>query len=530
MAQPSAYEQYFLELANAARANPSAEAARLGIGLNDGLSPGTISTAAKQPLAFNPLLIDAARAHSEWMLATDTFSHTGANGSSAGDRMRAAGYSFTGSWTWGENITIAWGSGVGITAAQVRNFADGLFRSAGHRANTLNPAFQEAGIGLAIGEYRGATGVDGTENFARSGSGVFLTGVAYRDGDGDRFYDPGEGLGGLSVQIRSSTGQTWQTTTWDAGGYQIKLAAGEYDVTFSGGGLASPVTKHASIGSSNVKVDLNSAVDTGTPPPPTGQVLVGGAGSQTLVGGAGADTITGGAWKDDLTGGAGVDTFVFQKGDGQDTVRDFQTGVDKVHLLGVTSGQVSTRTTSIGGKSGLLITYSRQGDTVFLEGVSAIGGSDIAFLSAPPGISRTGGSGVDTINGGDGNDNLAGGSGNDTINGGDGYDIIGGGWGADTVTGGPGADTFVFQTTTVGPDIITDFNQLAGDRIDISSLFRTGPFTQADLIAGGFARLTQGTNGLVVQVDGNGGGDNFRTLATLSGVSLSSLNGDILFA
>ena len=31
-------------------------------------------------------LIDAADAHSTWMLATDTFSHTGANGSSAGDR------------------------------------------------------------------------------------------------------------------------------------------------------------------------------------------------------------------------------------------------------------------------------------------------------------------------------------------------------------------------------------------------------------------------------------------------------------
>jgi serralysin len=40
------------------------------------------------------------------MLATNTFSHQGDGGSSAGERMAAAGYDFTGSWTWGENL--AW--------------------------------------------------------------------------------------------------------------------------------------------------------------------------------------------------------------------------------------------------------------------------------------------------------------------------------------------------------------------------------------------------------------------------------------
>ena len=90
MAQPTAYEQYFLELVNRARANPGSEASRLGIDLNQGLASGTIANTAKQPLAMNQLLNDSAQAHSDWMLATDTFSHTGANGSSAGDRMTAA--------------------------------------------------------------------------------------------------------------------------------------------------------------------------------------------------------------------------------------------------------------------------------------------------------------------------------------------------------------------------------------------------------------------------------------------------------
>jgi serralysin len=101
---PTNHEQYMLELINRARANPNAEVQR-NVDVNDlnqGLSPGTISTSAKQPLAFSLSLIDASRKHSQWMLDVDKFSHTGINGSSPGDRMQAAGYSFTGSWTWGE--------------------------------------------------------------------------------------------------------------------------------------------------------------------------------------------------------------------------------------------------------------------------------------------------------------------------------------------------------------------------------------------------------------------------------------------
>jgi len=111
MAQPTAQEQYMLELINRARSNPNAEAARYNIDLNEGLAPGTISSEAKQPLAFNLSLIDAARDHSEWMLDQDTFSHTGSDGSDPGDRMENAGYSFTGSWTRGENI--AWNGTTG---------------------------------------------------------------------------------------------------------------------------------------------------------------------------------------------------------------------------------------------------------------------------------------------------------------------------------------------------------------------------------------------------------------------------------
>ena len=73
----SASDQFMLELMNRARANPSAEAARQGIALNQGISGSdTISTAAKQPLAPNNLLDNAANGHTADMFARNFFRHT----------------------------------------------------------------------------------------------------------------------------------------------------------------------------------------------------------------------------------------------------------------------------------------------------------------------------------------------------------------------------------------------------------------------------------------------------------------------
>lgn len=361
MAQPTAYEQYFLELVNRARADPGAEASRLGIDLNQGLAPGTIAGTAKQPLAMNQFLNDSAQSHSDWILATDTFSHTGAGGSSPGDRMAAAGYAFTGSWSWGENISIRWGGTPAESNALVEGFHDGLFKSAGHRANILGDGFKEIGIGLGFGEYQGANGADSTENFARSGSAGFLTGVAFDDKDGDHFYDPGEGLGKLDITATSSAGVAYHAATWDAGGYQLALPAGDYTVAFSGGGLAAPIVKAAKIGAANVKLDLDADAGRAVPPLPppyttvrgtagddtlmgtagsdsiTGEagndrlhgslgndILLGGAGYDALLGGDGADRLIGGTEADVLIGGAGADRFVFTTvADGNDRIQDF---------------------------------------------------------------------------------------------------------------------------------------------------------------------------------------------------------------
>jgi hypothetical protein len=232
MSQATSYEQLMLELVNRERAKTGA-----------------------QPLAFNGNLNDSADAHSGWMISADVFNHTGSGGSTPHERMIKAGYSFSGSWASAENI--AWASLRSPTGLQdeVEFLHTNLMNSPGHKANILNGSYQEIGIGFQTGAYQTWDGAFVTQNFARSGTQVFLTGVTMDDKDGDRFYDIGEGLGGLTVTAVSASGARYSTTSQEAGGYSLTLTPGTYAVTFSGGGF-SPVTHQVTVGSANVKLDL----------------------------------------------------------------------------------------------------------------------------------------------------------------------------------------------------------------------------------------------------------------------------------
>lgn len=260
MTEPNAVEQYLIELINRARANPAAEAARLGIDLNEGLSQEQISTAPKQPLAFDPALTDSARGHAQWMLDEDVFSHTGAGGSGPGDRMADAGYDFTGNWRWGENIS--WRGTIGPKEDPVQSIEsqnDALFLSPAHRENILQDDFREIGAASLPGQFKEYDALMVAENFGRTGEAVFLTGVAYDDLNDNDFYTPGEGLGGITVEA-SLQGLDkpilLSDITGTAGGYEIAATPGTYTVTFSGGGLAAPVVQTVALGNENVKLDL----------------------------------------------------------------------------------------------------------------------------------------------------------------------------------------------------------------------------------------------------------------------------------
>lgn len=329
-----AREQLFLELVNRARLDPLAEAARQGLDdLNRGLPADSISGAPVQVLAPNALLHQAAVDHSLWMLATNTFSHTGAGGSSVSQRIEAAGYTLIAPGGTGENL--AWTGTTGMldmNAATIQHF-DGLFDSDGHRRNILRDWFKEAGVAQEQGQFTASNGVTYnasmlTHKFAASGSDVFITGVAYADANADRFYSLGEGVGGVTFAI---AGQSVQTAA--AGGYALKLApAAAVNVTLTwnadqvaaqldlsggnvkldavrdGDGLRLLTSGNLTLGAGALAADLLGAADLALTGNDLGNRLTGNRGDNVITGGAGNDTLTGGGGDDILDGGGGVNT------------------------------------------------------------------------------------------------------------------------------------------------------------------------------------------------------------------------------
>src|SRR5206468_2511798 len=95
------------------------------------------------------------------------------------------------------------------------------------------------------------------------GAASFITGAVYGDtGTVDNFYTPGEGLGGVAVQVYNAGTLTLAgaTNTTSSGGYKLAMPNGAYDVKFSGGTLANPITyRNVMVSGSSVEIDSQSA-------------------------------------------------------------------------------------------------------------------------------------------------------------------------------------------------------------------------------------------------------------------------------
>ena len=117
--------QDILALVNAARARPR--------------TCGTQAFGPAGPLTWNPLLGQAALAHSADMAHQHYFSHKQPDGSLPADRATKAGYRWV---RVGENIA----SGQRTVDEAVASWLD----SPGHCANIMNPAFTEMGAAYAI--------------------------------------------------------------------------------------------------------------------------------------------------------------------------------------------------------------------------------------------------------------------------------------------------------------------------------------------------------------------------------------------
>lgn len=456
MATPTALEQYLLELVNRDRLDPIGAAAR------NGLPTSSLPSRPLAPLAMNDDLVDAARKHSAWMEATDTFSHTGAGGSSPTQRANAEGWSGGGV---GENIAgwFSFNSPNVNDQATIEERHRSLMNSSGHRANLMNSGYAEIGTGIAFGDWPGNGftydhAVLLTEDFSDRGRN-FATGVAFKDADSDRFYDPGEGLGAITVNLTGTAG-TFQTTTWASGGYQVAVPDGDYTVTFSGGTLGTQsVVKHASIHGDNMKVDLNTTVDHpgGGGGGGGGIVQNGTAGNDKLTGGAGNDKLAGLDGNDTLQGGAGND--VLQGGKGRDNLQGGD-GDDRLE----------------------------------------------------------GGASNDTLSGGNGKDTLLGGDGRDVLTGGQGLDTLTGGADRDRFV-------YHSMSEGGAGERITDFHKSSrGDVLDISDLLDSAGYHGTSAVRDGYLRFQASGADTNVQIDtdGHGSAAGFQTLVTLTNVHIAA--------
>ncbi len=218
-------------------------------------------------------------------------------------------------------------------------------------------------------------------------------------------------------------------------------------------------------------------------------IIDGGSGRDIIDGGNGADVIDPGRGRDVLTGGADADIFVFDFDGKRDTVTDYEVGIDRIRLDGISFEDVNIQNTSTGAS----IEYD--GDEMLLLNVDAADITEKDFLVTPPttfttemvgeesgsppeeflittqAVGEESGSAKDEgdvttlaigeesgsakgepppsleigeeIHGRRGADNLVGSNGNDTIFGKRGRDSIDGGAGDDDIDGGRGKDNIL---------------------------------------------------------------------------------------
>ena len=245
--QPTAAEQILLEQLNDIRANPAAYGASIGVDLS-GVAPS-------QPLAFDPILIQAALLHAQDMNTRGYFDHNTPEAIDPGQRLTNAGFLWT---SWGESL--AGGSAYPNSASALSALIlDAGIADLGHRHHLLatDAVFQTqnaVGIGIVQNGSGPLTNYYVIDTAAAVTSNLpILTGSVFKDANGNGRYDIGEGLANVQLTVTGDT-NSFTTVSFDSGGYSIALNPGTYTVTASGGGLTTPISQVVTISTGNFRL------------------------------------------------------------------------------------------------------------------------------------------------------------------------------------------------------------------------------------------------------------------------------------
>ncbi|WP_136419243.1 calcium-binding protein [Herbaspirillum sp. ST 5-3] len=277
-------------------------------------------------------------------------------------------------------------------------------------------------------------------------------------------------------------------------------------------------------------------------------------GNDSIYGQEKSDVLSGGAGNDYLNGGAGNDIYMFNLGDGVDTIGDYDTVVGNVDKLQFGAG-INASDIQVNRSGNDLILNVNTSDKVTLSGYFYSSANRIETIAFADGTTwdvatvagkQNGTAGADTIsglggysnsiNGLEGNDSiygqdkddvLDGGAGNDNVSGGGGNDLLTGGTGNDTLSGGAGNDIFKFVTPSEGTDTISDFTSGADVIQVIGGNFGLTPGAAVTLLSGASTPVASGTSAqflyntttgaLYFDQDGEGANYGAIQIATLTG-------------
>jgi hypothetical protein len=259
--EPTAEETLILEFINRCRANPPADALRIaplekkGGSVDYGMFREEMAKFSPvQPLVFHLDILKAARWHSHYQILNGQ-THVqekgkpGFCGVEPMDRVKAAGAKLgnfgencfskaQSPWNSHEAFVIDWGEGPG-----------GMQPKRGHRENILKGSFNVAGTAaLPDGSHLAVTHVLGSVRQR------FAGGVVYDDRNRNRFYDPGEGVGGITIAHGDQKIQTWKS-----GAYTLPLSGGagsKGEVKLSVELAGKTYSKRHAAGDGNIKFDV----------------------------------------------------------------------------------------------------------------------------------------------------------------------------------------------------------------------------------------------------------------------------------
>ena len=266
--EPTADEQVGIYELNRARNDPAAYGEEIDFDLS--------SVPARPPLAVNRNLTGSAHFHAQVMFDHHEYGHIstlygiGPNQMAVDNGYDLFGFGLDNNWTTVNTIESIMRSvnQVATAPAAVKTLViDKDVSGAGHRVHLLAIGnygdHREIGFGWAAGtdsfpEF-GLPKLLPTKTLAihtayESAGDTFVTGVVFRDANGNRRYDRGEGIGGATVDVAGEG----SAVSMANGGYSVEVGAGTHLVTCSGGDFAGSSQALVTVGADNVEVDFHS--------------------------------------------------------------------------------------------------------------------------------------------------------------------------------------------------------------------------------------------------------------------------------